>query len=45
MTLANMALRNGQPDRVTAVSDISDMIPAMLTGNAFWDIYVNNGLQ
>jgi uroporphyrinogen decarboxylase len=36
------ALRNQQPDRVPVAPDISNMIPARLTGKPFWDIYVNN---
>jgi len=34
-----IALRNGQPDRVPVAPDISNMIPARLTGRPFWDIY------
>ncbi len=35
------AFRNKQPDRVPASPDISNMIPAKLTGKPFWDIYLN----
>jgi len=33
------AIRNEQPDRVPVAPDISNMIPARLTGKPFWDIY------
>ena len=36
------ALRNQQPDRVPVAPDISNMIPARLTGKPFWDIYLHN---
>jgi uroporphyrinogen decarboxylase len=36
------ALRGGQPDRVPAAPDISNMIPCRLTGKPFWDIYLND---
>ena len=36
------AMRNQQPDRVPVAPDISNMIPARLTGKPFWDIYVHN---
>lgn len=35
------ALRNGQPDRIPAAPDISNMIPCRLTGKPFWNIYFN----
>ncbi len=34
------AMRHGIPDRVPATPDISNMIPAKLTGKPFWDIYL-----
>jgi uroporphyrinogen decarboxylase len=33
------AMRNEEPDRVPASPDISNMVPARLTGKPFWDIY------
>lgn len=33
------AMRGGVPDRVPVCPDISNMIPAILTGKPFWDIY------
>ena len=33
------AMRRGVPDRVPVIPDISNMIPARLTGKPFWDIY------
>jgi len=33
------AFRNQQPDIVPVSPDISNMIPAKLTGKPFWDIY------
>ena len=36
------AIRNGQPDRVPVAPDISNMIPARLTGKPFWEIYYFN---
>lgn len=33
------ALRNKQPDRVPVAPDISNMVPAKLTGKPFWEIY------
>ena len=36
------AMRGGIPDRVPVCPDISNMIPARLTGKAFWDIYLND---
>lgn len=35
------ALRNGQPDRIPAAPDISNMIPCRLTGKPYWEIYLN----
>ncbi len=35
------AMRNGKPDRVPVAPDISNMIPARLTGKPFWDVYVD----
>lgn len=35
-----VALRNERPDRVPICPDISNMIPARLTGRPFWDIYL-----
>lgn len=35
-----IAMRNGQPDRIPAAPDISNMIPCRLTGKPFWDIYL-----
>jgi len=35
------AFRNQQPDRVPASPDISNMIPAKLTGRPFWDVYLH----
>jgi uroporphyrinogen decarboxylase len=34
-----VAIANGQPDRVPVAPDISNMIPARLTGRPFWDVY------
>jgi len=34
------AFRNQQPDMVPVSPDISNMIPAKLTGKPFWDIYL-----
>lgn len=34
------AFRNQQPDMVPVSPDISNMIPARLTGRPFWDIYL-----
>ena len=34
------AMRNDQPDCVPVAPDISNMIPAKLTGKPFWDIYL-----
>lgn len=34
------AMRHGVPDRVPATPDMSNMIPARLTGKPFWDIYL-----
>ncbi|MGE5529970.1 MAG: uroporphyrinogen decarboxylase family protein [Patescibacteria group bacterium] len=34
-----IAMRNGVPDRVPVTPDISNMIPAKLTGRPFWDVY------
>jgi uroporphyrinogen decarboxylase len=36
------AMRNQQPDRVPVAPDISNMIPARLTGKPFWDIYMHD---
>ena len=36
------AMRLGIPDRVPVIPDISNMIPARLTGKPFWDIYLHN---
>src|SRR3972149_1517995 len=36
------AMRNGKPDRVPVAPDISNMIPARLTGKPFWDIYIDD---
>lgn len=33
------AMRHGKPDRVPVAPDMSNMIPAKLTGKPFWDIY------
>ncbi len=33
------AIRNEIPDRVPCAPDISNMVPARLTGRPFWDIY------
>jgi len=35
------AFRNQQPDRVPVSPDISNMIPAKLTGKPFWEIYLD----
>ncbi len=35
-----VAMRNKQPDMVPVAPDISNMIPARLTGKPFWDIYL-----
>lgn len=34
------AMRHGIPDRVPVAPDMSNMIPARLTGKPFWDIYL-----
>lgn len=34
------AFRRGKPDRVPVSPDISNMIPAKLTGKPFWEIYL-----
>ena len=34
-----VAIGNGQPDRVPVAPDMSNMIPARLTGKPFWDVY------
>ena len=34
-----LAIQNLQPDRVPVAPDISNMIPARLTGKPFWEIY------
>ena len=34
------AMKNQKPDRVPVAPDISNMIPAKLTGRPFWDIYL-----
>jgi len=34
------AMNKGQPDRVPAAPDMSNMIPCRLTGKPFWDIYL-----
>lgn len=36
------AMRNGKPDRVPVAPDISNMIPARMTGKPFWDIYLRD---
>lgn len=36
------AMRNEEPDRVPASPDISNMIPARMTGKPFWDIYLHH---
>jgi uroporphyrinogen-III decarboxylase len=36
------AMRRGIPDRVPVMPDISNMVPARLTGKPFWDIYLHN---
>ncbi len=33
------AMRGGIPDRVPVCPDISNMVPAIMTGKPFWDIY------
>lgn len=37
-----VAMANGTPDRVPVAPDISNMIPARLTGKPFWDVYYFN---
>jgi uroporphyrinogen decarboxylase len=37
-----IAFRNQKPDMVPVAPDISNMIPARLTGKPFWDIYLYN---
>jgi uroporphyrinogen decarboxylase len=34
-----LAITNQQPDRVPVAPDMSNMIPCLLTGKPFWDIY------
>jgi uroporphyrinogen decarboxylase len=36
------AMRNQMPDRVPVAPDISNMIPARMTGKPFWDIYIHD---
>jgi len=36
------AMRLGIPDRVPVMPDISNMVPAKLTGKPFWNIYLHN---
>lgn len=36
------AMRLGIPDRVPVLPDISNMVPAKLTGRPFWEIYYHN---
>lgn len=36
------AMRRGIPDRVPVIPDISNMVPARLTGKPFWDIYLHD---
>lgn len=36
------AMRNGIPDRVPVCPDISNMIPANMTGKPYWDIYLHD---
>ncbi len=36
------AMRRGIPDRVPVAPDISNMIPARLTGKPFWELYIFN---
>ena len=36
------AFRNLQPDMVPVAPDVSNMIPAKLTGKPFWDVYYYN---
>lgn len=36
------AIRNEMPDSVPVAPDISNMIPAKMTGKPFWDIYFHN---
>ena len=35
-----ITMRHGIPDRVPVTPDISNMIPARLTGKPFWDLYL-----
>ena len=37
-----VAMKGGIPDRVPVCPDISNMIPARLTGKPFWDIYLDS---
>jgi len=37
-----LAMQNKKPDRVPVAPDISNMIPARLTGRPFWDIYIDD---
>jgi uroporphyrinogen decarboxylase len=37
-----IAIANGKPDRVPAIPDFSNMIPARMTGKPFWEIYLNH---
>ena len=39
-----LAMTNRQPDMVPVAPDISNMIPARLTGKPFWDIYLYEDL-
>jgi len=34
------AFRNQEPDMVPVCPDMSNMIPAKLTGRPFWDVYL-----
>ena len=35
-----VAMNGGQPDCVPVAPDMSNMIPCLLTGKPFWDIYL-----
>ncbi len=35
------AMRGGVPDQVPVSPDMSNMIPARLTGKPFWEIYLS----
>ena len=37
-----ITIAGGKADRVPVTPDLSNMIPAKMTGKPFWEIYMNN---